>query len=154
VLTAAVAAARQQASSQAWDLIGRARTAALWLGHDYVDLNTIFGPSNVAIHCVEVASDLGDFEAALEHGGIVGIDSLPRELLERRFTLLINLATAHQRTGARDAALGLLLDAESLAPEETRVDRKARELVGVLLRSSPGRLPELWALAHRIGFPN
>jgi hypothetical protein len=151
LLTAAVAAARQQAARQAWDLHGRARTAALWLGYDHVDLNTIFGPSNVAIHSVEVASDLEDFDAALEHGRLIEVDSLPPELLERRSTLLINLARAHQRRSDTSTALALILKAVRLAPEEIKFDRKARSLVDVLVREMPVREPELHALAQRLG---
>jgi tetratricopeptide (TPR) repeat protein len=151
LLTAAVATARQHADRRAWDLHGQARTAALWLGHDHVDLNTIFGPSNVAIHSVEVASDLEDYDAAIEHGGRIDVDSLPPELLERRSTLLVNLATAHQRRGDTSDAVALLLKAEQLAPEEIKFDRKARELASFLVRDLPARNSDLRALAGRLG---
>jgi tetratricopeptide (TPR) repeat protein len=151
LLTGAVAAAREQSVSQAWDLLGRARTAAVWLGRDYADLNTIFGPSNVAIHNVEVASDLGDSRAALDGGRVIDLDSLPRELLERRATLLINIAAANEREDDGDAALALLLQSEKLAPEEVRFDPKARATVDRLLRSRHGKQLELRGLARRLG---
>jgi tetratricopeptide (TPR) repeat protein len=151
LLTGAVAAARQQSVSEAWDLLGRARTAAVWLGRDYADLNTIFGPSNVAIHNVEVASDLGDSRAAIDGGRMIDLDSLPPELLERRATLLINIAAASERQDDGDTALALLLQAEKLASEEVRFDPKARATVARLLRSRQGQRSELRDLARRIG---
>ena len=151
LLTAAVAAARQHAGSNAWALLGQARTAGLWLGYDHVDLNTIFGPSNVAIHNVEVASDLGDFKAALEYGRNVDPHSLPAELVERRTTLIVNLARAHQHRGNMADALGLLLEAERLAPEEVRFDEKARGVIAALVHSMPATQAELRPLATRVG---
>lgn len=151
LLTSAVAAAREQSVSQAWDLLGRGRTAAVWLGQDYADLNTIFGPSNVAIHNVEVASDLGDFRTVLDNARAIDPDSLPLELLERRATLLINIATAHERADDMDTALALLLQSERLAPEEVRFDPKARSMVERLLRGRHGKRPELRNLAMRLG---
>lgn len=151
LLTASVAAARQHSSSQAWDLLGRSRTAAVWLGSDYVDLNTMFGPSHVAIHAVEVATDLGDYRTALEQSPPFDFDTLPSELLERRFTLLINLALAHRQQGDTTTALELLLRASQVAPEEIAVDNKAHDLIRLLLSTAPNRQPELLALAKRVG---
>ena len=58
-MTAAVAAARRGDSGQAWELVGEAKTAARRLGTDHADLNTIFGPTSLAIQSVQVAAELG-----------------------------------------------------------------------------------------------
>jgi hypothetical protein len=60
LLTAAVAAARQDDSGEAWELVGEAKAAARRLGTDHADLHTIFGPTSLAIQSVQVAAELGD----------------------------------------------------------------------------------------------
>ena len=44
LLTAALAAARQGDTSQAWELLGQGKTAAQRLGAEHADLHTIFAP--------------------------------------------------------------------------------------------------------------
>jgi tetratricopeptide (TPR) repeat protein len=151
LLTASVAAAREQRSSQAWSLLGQARTAAVLLGSDYMHLNAIFGPTNVAIHFVEVASDLGDNASTIAHGRAIQPESLPADLLERRSALLINIASAHHRQGDVETALATILDAERLAPQEIRFHHKARALVSELLRTTSTAPDGLRALAKRVG---
>jgi hypothetical protein len=58
LLTAAVAAARQGNSGEAWELVGEAKAAARRLGTDHADLHTIFGPISLAIQGVQVAAEL------------------------------------------------------------------------------------------------
>src|SRR6202035_2570337 len=60
LLTAAVAAARMGAAAQAWECLGHAKTAAVLIGHEHEDLYAVFGPVNLAVHGVQVATDLGD----------------------------------------------------------------------------------------------
>jgi hypothetical protein len=56
VLTAAVAAE----AAQAWEFLGHARAATAFYDRDHADLYAVFGPANLAIHGVQVATDLGD----------------------------------------------------------------------------------------------
>ena len=58
LLTAAIAAARQGDSGEAWELVGEAKAAARRLGTDHADLHTIFGPTSLAIQGVQVAAEL------------------------------------------------------------------------------------------------
>ena len=94
VLTAAIATAREGAVPEAWELIGEATTASHQLGKDYADLHTIFGPTNVAIHGVQIAAELGDGRQALRRAARIDADRLPPMLLERRTHFLAAL-TGH-----------------------------------------------------------
>lgn len=53
-------------------------------GQDRFDLDTIFGPTNVAIHQVAIAIELGDAQSALRYMPAVQLDGLPKPLTERR----------------------------------------------------------------------
>jgi hypothetical protein len=60
LLTAAVATARMGEATQAWKFLGHAKAAAVLIGHEQADLFAVFGPVNLAVHGVQVATDLGD----------------------------------------------------------------------------------------------
>jgi hypothetical protein len=65
---------------------------------------------------------------------------------------LVDVARGHGQAGGDDPALGALLTAERLAPEEVRYQAAARALVAELLhRERSGRKQELRALAERVG---
>jgi tetratricopeptide (TPR) repeat protein len=92
LLTAALASARQGEWAETWELFGEAKTASRRLGHDYADLHTIFGPTNLAIHGVQLSVELGDGREALRRAEQVDPDRLPPSLLERRSHFLIDVA--------------------------------------------------------------
>ena len=69
LLTAAVAAARMGEAAQAWEFLGHAKAAAAFYDRDHADLYAVFGPANLAIHGVQVATDLGDGREALRRAG-------------------------------------------------------------------------------------
>lgn len=95
LLTAVVAAARSGDRSEAWELMGEAKAASRLLGTDHADLYAIFGPTNVAIHGVQVAAELGDGKDAIRRGQHVEPDRLPSSLIERRGQFLIDLAKGY-----------------------------------------------------------
>ena len=153
LLTAAVTAARQSDRSRAWELLGEARTAAHLLGRDHADMYAIFGPTNLAIHCVQVAVELGDGYDAVRRGDHVNPNDLPESLVERRGQFLIDMAHAHALVRDAHAAATALLEAERVAPQEVRLSSDAHDVVrGLLTYPRVGRVPELRALAARIGF--
>lgn len=84
LLTAAVAAARSRDEPLAWELLGEARAASRLLATDYSDMHTIFGPTNVAIHAVQIAVELGDGRCAVRRAERIRLDRLPASLNERR----------------------------------------------------------------------
>ena len=135
LLTAAVAAARIGEAAQAWEFLGHAKAAAVLIGHEHADLYAVFGPVNLAVHGVQVATDLGDGREALRRAEKVDVGQMPAVLLERRSTLLIDIARSqHIR---RDQAAGeTLLEAERVAPLEVRYNGTAHRLLSELLAGS------------------
>jgi len=154
LLTAALASARQGEWAETWELFGEAKTASRRLGHDYADLHTIFGPTNLAIHGVQLSVELGDGREALRRAERVDPDRLPPSLLERRSHFLIDVARGHGQRFEDAAAVATLLRAERLAPEEVRFNPLVHELVLLFLhRERSGAAPELRGLANRIDIP-
>lgn len=138
VLTAAVSAARMGEAAQAWEFLGHARAATAYRDRDHADLYAVFGPANLAIHGVQVATDLGDGREALRRAERTDPGRLPDVLRERRTTLLIDIARAQHMQRDNASAGETLLEAERVAPLEVRYSGPARGLLGELL--SAGRV--------------
>jgi hypothetical protein len=152
LLTAAVAAARQGDGAEAWQLVGEAKVAARRVGVDHADLNTIFGPTSLAIQGVQVAAELGDGREVLRRAKSVKPIRLPSHLVERRSHYLIDVARGHAQRADDPAALATLLEAEHLAPQEVRYNPIASELVMAMLkRERRAAAPGLRDLSARIG---
>lgn len=150
LLTAAVAAAKTGEAAQAWEFLGQARAATVVSDAEHVGLHAVFGPANLAIHGVQVATELGDGREALRRAQRADPHRMPVVLLERRSTLLIDIARArYMRRDYADAA-ATLIEAERVAPLEVRYSGTARELLGGLLAT--GRPPTgLREMAARLG---
>ena len=150
-LSAAMACARAGDGAAADQLLGAAHACATRLGRDSSGV-AVFGPSNVDIHRVAVATDLGDPATALQHAEQVRPHHLPSGYEERAGRYLIDVARAYTARHRDDDALGALLDAEETAPEEIRTHRLARAVVADLLgRERRSRTRGLRALASRCG---
>ena len=149
-LRTAVAAARRQDRSTANELIGRASRAADQLGEDANFWQTGFGPSNVELHRMSVALDLGDVSQAVENGPRITPDHLP---VERQVTHMIDVARALSLVAQDDEALQLLLTAEQKAPGIVRHSSMVREVVRSMYRRAPasggGKSSPLLGLAER-----
>lgn len=148
-LVAAIAAARDNERAAAQERINEARQIAERIGEDRNDFGTEFGPSNVAIHAVAVAVELGDAGTALDLAEAVDITSMSDE---RKARFLIDVARAQIMRRQIGEALRSLEHAEQLTPEQTRTLKSAREVAYDLVQlagSRPG--PELKALAERFG---
>ena len=152
LLTGAVASARMGDAPGAWGLLGEARTASRLLGKEYADIHTIFGPTNVAIHSVQVAAELGNGHDAVRRGEHVDVERLPPSLNERRGQFLIDLTQGHVLLGSDGLATETLLWAEQIAPEEVRFNPTTHYLVRTMLdRERLSATPGLRGLARRIG---
>jgi hypothetical protein len=118
------------------------------LGTGSNHLWTAFGSTNVAIHGVNTAIELGDVQIALNLGPGLDTSSLPTE---RRVRHLLEVARAHSLAGRRDDAVSAVLDAEQMAPEQVRHHYLGRQLVLSWVRNAQG-LPglELDRLARRM----
>lgn len=148
-LRSAILAARANRPSSAWDSIGQAGEVSERLGHDTKDYGLLFGPTNVAIHGVAVAVELGDADEAVRRGSDLELpEDLPRERSSHHF---IDLSRAWLWQGQPDKALACVTKAERLAPQRTRYHPMARQTVTQLL-DHRRRLPEpLRGVATRMG---
>ncbi len=148
-LVGAVIATRQGQERRALERMRKAETAAKWLGEDRNDFGTEFGPSNVSMHAVSVAVELGDAGTALRRAETVDPSNL---LPERRARFLIDVARAYHQRRQSDDVLRAITEAEALTPEQVRSHRYVREMVRDLLRDERRQVtPELRTLAKRVG---
>lgn len=148
-LRTAVAAARRQDRQTSRELLSQASTAADRLGVDANYWQTGFGPSNVELHRLSVALDLGDVANVVERGEAVRPTHLP---VERQVTHAIDLARALSMLARDDDALRVLLDAEQKAPQLVRHSSMVREVVRTMYRRAPvsnGKSSPLLGLAER-----
>ncbi len=151
-LIAAVISARQTEKWEAARRLDEASALADLLGHDANYAWTAFGPTNVAIHRVSVAAELGSPGDALRAAADVDLDALPDGLLSRRAQVNLDLAWAQsQRRRDAEATLNLLA-AEKAAPEAVAQNVVAREIMREMLaRGKRGNGDALQALATRAG---
>jgi transcriptional regulator with XRE-family HTH domain len=147
-LTGAMAAARAEDRSTVQSFLEEADEAARRLRGDDNLVWTAFGPTNVAIHRVATAMELGDVKLAIDLGARIDVTPLP---VERRVRHSLEVARAYSATGDRETALGMLLAAERDAPEQVRHHSLSRDLVLTWLRRSRGVLAaDLEGLAARL----
>ncbi len=146
-LVMAIVSAREGDRAGAREHIEEARRIAARQGEDRNDYNTEFGPTNVELHAVSAAVDLGDAGEAIALAAGIDTSSLSAE---RQARFLIDLARAHaQRRHVGDATTALL-DAEQLAPEMVHGHARARETIRELVQLTGRRAPEeLTRLAQR-----
>jgi hypothetical protein len=132
LLRGATAAARQRRTGAATDLVAEATTVAQRTGMDRVDVNVVFGPSNLIMQsadCMVVAED--DVAAAETARRMPRDSALP---LMSRSRHLVDVAHAQLRrghAGSRDSAAHH--GAERTAPEWTAHHRLPRVLVDELM---------------------
>jgi hypothetical protein len=152
LLTGALAAARDNDLGAAWDYLRRAGRAADRIRADRNDLWTSFGPTNVAIHGIAVAVELGDVAETIRRAEQVNTTALPPELLERRASVLIDLGRGYVQRRDDAAAAAVFRQAEELAPEEVHYSVPVREALREMLRREHRyATPELRPLARRTG---
>jgi transcriptional regulator with XRE-family HTH domain len=151
-LISAVIAARRTDRGETRSRLQAADRLAAMVGHDANFAWTAFGPTNVAIHRVSVAAELGDPAEALLAAAEVDPQSLPAGLNSRRAQVHLDLAWA-QAQRKRDAeAILHLLDAERIAPVAIRYNVVVREMVREMLtRSKKAKSSALHGLAVRSG---
>lgn len=147
-LQRAVAASRLNEADTAYDHLARAREIAGRLGDGRNDYNTEFGPANVALHEIAVAVEVGDAGLALRTAEAVDTSHLSDE---RRARMRIDVARAHAQRRQVDQAVSALLEAETVAPEQVRNHRIARQLVSDLLTMQEPPSADLRELADHIG---
>jgi transcriptional regulator with XRE-family HTH domain len=151
-LTAVIAVARQDDRVAVRQLLGEAKTTADRLGHDRNDFWTAFGPTNVALHEVSTAVELGDAGEVVRKGEALDPAHFPPGLLGRRSQVLIDLARGYTQQRKDAAAVNMLLEAERIAPEAVRYQLIVKEMLRELLRREHrASTPQLRPLAARVG---
>ncbi len=137
-LMCALSAARDDDRQTSSTHLEEAAEAARRLGIDANYVWTAFGPTNVAIHRVCIAVELGDIQRAMAIGPGLDTSALP---IERRVRHSIEVARAHVRYNQAGEAIAALLDAEQIAPDQVRYHRLSRMAVQeILSRPRPPRL--------------
>jgi transcriptional regulator with XRE-family HTH domain len=150
-LIAAVAAARRTDRGEAWARLDAAERLAELLGEDANHAWTAFGPTNVRIHRVSVAAELGDPGEALRAAADVDPTQLADGLRSRRAQVYLDLAWA-QAQRKRDAEATLhLLEAERAAPEAIRYNAMVRDLLREILARARRPNSVLHELSVRAG---
>ncbi|MFC9438957.1 helix-turn-helix domain-containing protein [Nocardia sp. NPDC057030] len=125
-LTGAMAAARTDDRSLTNEYLDESAAVAARLGRDANYAWTAFGPTNVEIHRVSTAMELGDVETALRIGPQIDASPLPTE---RQIRHSVEMARANNARGRKEQALSILLSAEARAPEQVRHLSLCRDLV-------------------------
>ncbi len=149
-LTALIAVARQDDRVAVRQLLGEAWTTADRLGQERNDFWTAFGPTNVALHEVSTAVELGDPGEVVRKGEALDPARFPPGLLGRRAQVFIDLARGYTQQRKDAAAVNMLLEAERLAPEAVRYQVIVKEMLRELLRREHrASTPQLRPLAVR-----
>ena len=148
-LIAAFAAARAQERGEYERLWQVASRAADQLGENRKDYRLDFGPAMAAIQQVGMLVELYEPKQALELAERMPADPLPT--VDRRAWHRVHQARANYLRRRDDAAFGLLVEAERVAPEILRYSPRVREMVRAMLRRRRTPVPaEVRALAVRL----
>jgi len=151
-LTALFGAARDNDRRGADQLLNEAERAASQLGDERNDFWFAFGPTNVRIHAVSLAVEVGDPDEAIRLGEALDTSRLPAGVRGRRSALLLDLARSYAMRRMDAAAVNTLLDAEQIAPETVRYNVVVFALLRELLkREHRATTPQLRPLAERVG---
>jgi transcriptional regulator with XRE-family HTH domain len=147
-LAGSMAAARADDRATTQAFLHEADRSARRLGRDANHLWTAFGPTNVAIHRVSTAMELGDVQVAVDLGPRVDASSMP---VERRVRHALEVARAYNSWNRTDDAMHTLLHVEQAAPEQVRYHFISRQLVLTWMRRTRGKPSyHLAGLAHRL----
>ncbi|MEZ0076372.1 helix-turn-helix domain-containing protein [Planotetraspora sp. GP83] len=145
-LKAALNAARAADRPQAEESWRQAMVVAEDLGEDRDDYQLMFGPTNTLIWGVAVPVEFGDGREAIKRAERV---RLPQGYSrERAGHFHIDVGRAYFYAGNRDRAVAAFLEAEQVAPQQTRMNPAVRETLTTMIRTArPGALHHLAARA-------
>ncbi|MFF9787166.1 helix-turn-helix domain-containing protein [Streptomyces nigrescens] len=146
-LTLALVSARSAERAEAKEEIQKAREIAAQIGEDRNDFNLEFGPTNVEIHAVSIAVELGDAGEAVDIGLSIDAESLSPE---RQGRLLMDLGRAYAQRRRIGEATDCLLRAEALTPQMIRTHGASRAAIKDLaLMAGDEMTADLAGLAER-----
>lgn len=147
-LRAAVIAGRAKDRGHAQARLAEARALAQATG-ELPDFGVTWGPVNVGVHAVAIASEMDEFGLAIELAEDVRI---PRGWTRSRAGHhWMDLGRAHAWTGHSEQALDCLQRARRTAPQQTRYHPTVRETVLALKRRERARSSSLAQYAEWVG---
>ncbi|MBY8885002.1 helix-turn-helix domain-containing protein [Streptomyces sp. PTM05] len=147
-LQRAVAAARTNQADDAYRFLREAGEMAQQVGEGRNDYNTEFGPTNVGLHEVSVAVELGDAGIALRAADTIDPSALSSE---RQTRFHLDVARAHAQRRQTDEALNALLKAHQLSPEMIRAMPMVQQLVADLITMSEPPSEQLRSFGQQLG---
>lgn len=147
-LRAAVIAGRMKDRDHAEARLAEARALARETG-ELPDYGVTWGPTNVGVHAVAIASEMDEFDLAIELAEDVRI---PRGWTRSRAGHhWMDLGRAHAWAGHPERALDCLQRARRIAPQQTRYHPTVRETVLALKRRERARSSSLAQYAEWVG---
>ncbi|MEU1306371.1 helix-turn-helix domain-containing protein [Streptomyces shenzhenensis] len=154
-LSAALAASSQERTTArvraATNFVDEATDVAKRQGDDLNEDWTMFGPTNVGLHRVDMLIRFEDGWAALEAADKVSQEAVAGMTRERQAGHHVAMARASLLTRHKDTAVKELLAADKLAPEEVRGRPDTVNLVKDIVGATASPGGELRALAKRCG---
>jgi transcriptional regulator with XRE-family HTH domain len=154
-LSAALAASSQERTTAraraASDHVDEAEDVAKRQGGDLDEDYTMFGPTNVTLHRMDMLIRFEDGWAALEAAEGLDAENLAGLSRERQAGHLVSKARASLLTRRKDDAAKALIEAEELAPEEVRRRPDTVNLVKDVVGATVNPGADLRALAERCG---
>lgn len=146
-LQLAVISARLGEADEAYRWLSEAEVLANELGADRNDYNTEFGPTNVRLHEVAIAVELGDAGRAIRVAEATDAAGLSPE---RRGRLLIDVGRAHAQRRQIDGVVNALTAAFEVAPQQVSTHPLVRDLLAGLLSGEHASNPDLQDLHRRL----
>ncbi|MER7042254.1 helix-turn-helix domain-containing protein [Streptomyces microflavus] len=147
-----VAVVAQARARRPWAARERLAAAAVPLARQTGESNvhwTVFGPTNVMLHAVNVEMTDGDATEGLRLADRIDATKMPSR--ERQFTFGLKVARCYDLRRDDAAVLVHLLELEQLAPEDLQRSPLGRQLVTSLLgRARPTYRPQATGLAQRL----
>jgi transcriptional regulator with XRE-family HTH domain len=151
-LQAALSAARAGDPERAWEHYTAAERAATEVGADRDDFRLSFGPTSVAIWGVALAVEMYDGPAAVARGEQVVLPAtLPRARAGHHY---MDLARGYFYNGDNQSAIGALVAARRVTPQQIRYNPMARETVYALAHAERRSTESLRGLAAWMGVPD
>ena len=152
LLQASMAAARIGDMATVRDLLAGAEEAARIIGSDQNHYWTSFGPTNVQLHRVATAVEMGEGRLAIDVHESMDIEAFGALMPERRAHHYLDVARGYALVGDVSKASEMLLEGDRLAPSEIRCRPLAREVLSDILRRTRGAPPPPVAeLAEHMG---
>ena len=150
LLSGAVSAAKSEKRTLVLGLLEEAGQASARLGGDFNYQWTAFGPTNVLLHRVSAAVEMGDAGSAIDYARKVRLENI--EVMERRATLFIDVARAYQQWGKTEQAYQALRNVEGMASEELSARPAVHQLINdIRSRASRHLYRSVSELAERAG---